>query len=371
MDKLHNAVEKDLTLDELKAFFYVSYPDAVKDKYDPLFDSIAAAEITESTGETILRQIKQRNQLIELSEKSYAVSQGRGSLEALRELLLQIDSPAEECSVEESFVTTDLCSLLTSAVKTKGLRWRLDFLNKSLGSLRKGDFGFIFARPETGKTTFLASEISHMLQQTDRPIVWFNNEEQGEKVMLRVYQAFFGCKLHDLLAHTKQYHEEFIRLVGGQFLLVDSAQTSKRSVERFLEKHKPALTVYDQIDKIKGFEADRDDLVYGAIYQWARELAKTYGPAIGACQAGGTAEGQKWLTMDHVANAKTSKQAEADFIIGIGKTHSQEEEFLRYLNISKNKLFGDEDSIPGMKHGRSEVLIDPQIARYKDIIKYE
>jgi hypothetical protein len=39
------------------------------------------------------------------------------------------------------------------------------------------------------------------------------------------------------------------------------------------------------------------------------------------CQADGTGEGQKWLTMSNVANAKTSKQAEADWILGIGKVN--------------------------------------------------
>lgn len=209
-----------------------------------------------------------------------------------------------------------------------------------------------------------------MLTQTDKPIIWFNNEEQGEKVMLRVYQSFFGCKLHDLLAHVKQYKAEFRERTQGRFKLVDDASIDKRRVERLLEIVKPGLIIYDQIDKIKGFKADRDDLVYGEIYQWARELAKVYAPSIGVCQAGGLAEGQKYLTMDHVANAKTSKQAEADFIVGIGKTHSEGAEFVRYLNISKNKLMGDTDSMPALKHGRFEVLIQPEVARYKDIVEY-
>ena len=63
------------------------------------------------------------------------------------------------------------------------------------------------------------------------------------------------------------------------------------------------------LDKIKGFNSDRDDLKLGFIYQWARELAKQYCPVIGVSQADGTGEGKKWLTMDNVSGAKTSKQA--------------------------------------------------------------
>jgi hypothetical protein len=71
--------------------------------------------------------------------------------------------------------------------------------------------------------------------------------------------------------------------------------------------------------------------------------------------------------MANVADAKTSKQAEADWILGIGKVHDTGYERLRFLHLSKNKLMGDMDTDPKMRHGRWEVLIDPEIGRYRDI----
>ena len=71
--------------------------------------------------------------------------------------------------------------------------------------------------------------------------------------------------------------------------------------------------------------------------------------------------------MENVANAKTSKQAEADWILGIGRTHDTALEYIRHFHLSKNKLAGDEDSDPSMRHGRMDVLIQPEIARYRDI----
>jgi replicative DNA helicase len=91
----------------------------------------------------------------------------------------------------------------------------LNWLNKSLGSLRKGDFGFIFARPETGKTTFLASEMTHMVTQTEGDILWFNNEEQGKKVAFRCYQALFGVDSETLFgSNVDSYKEEYHDLIG-------------------------------------------------------------------------------------------------------------------------------------------------------------
>jgi hypothetical protein len=75
--------------------------------------------------------------------------------------------------------------------------------------------------------------------------------------------------------------------------------------------------------------------------------------------------------MDNVANAKTSKQAEGDWILVIGKIHDMGSEYVRYLNICKNKLMGDEDSDSRLKHGKFEVLIEPQVARYRDIVTYK
>lgn len=351
------------------AYFWVVYPEASHEIYDGLFSDLRAIEVDHLVAEAILQQIKARKAALSLSEASFELSQGRGSLEEVRSLLNDLDDKAP---IEEfDRVTTDLEALVDSAVKTPGLRWRLNCLNVSLGSLRKGDFGFIFARPETGKTTFLCSEGSYMLSQAESPIVWFNNEEQGEKVMIRMYQAFFGVRLDQLLENVQKYKQSFQQQVGDRFILVDNAGIDFRNVERIVHSVQPALIIYDQIDKIKGFKADREDLALGAIYQWARELAKNYAPTIGVCQADGSAEGQKWLTMANVANAKTSKQAEADWILGIGKTHDEFSEFTRYFNISKNKLMGDRDSIPNLKHGRFEVLVEPELARYKDVVEYK
>ncbi len=283
----------------------------------------------------------------------------------LTKLVSETGDDLEQTDYE--FITDDLDLLVSDSINKPGLRWRLQTLNKMLGSLRKGDFGFIFMRPESGKTTLLASEVTFMAEQTDQPILWLSNEEQGNKVMLRCYQASLGLTMtelfRDLAGNKKKFHE----LTKGNIKLYDSGNIHKKQVERMCKQLKPSLIVFDQIDKIQGFDSDREDLRLGAIYQWARELAKEYAPAIGICQADGSAEGQKWLTMAHVANAKTAKQAEADWILGGGKIHELGFETIRFLHASKNKLLGDVDSVPELRHGRCEVLIDADRARYGDI----
>lgn len=375
LQELHESYDHDFSLEDLQAAFFTKYPDLDKGIYLELFKTLSETQIDPGVGVGILKAIKRRKTALNLSEEAFKVSTGYGDINRVNSLHEELCSENTTDDTEEfEFVTTDLEELIEKTYKGRGLRWRLDCLNKSLGSLRKGNFGFLFARPESGKTTFLASEVSGMLDQLQAdqgPVIWFNNEQVGAEVMLRIYQGYFGIRLENLLGSVVKYKSSFNERVGSKFKLVDSALISKAQVEQMCKALNPSLVIFDQIDKIKGFEDDREDLRLGQIYIWARELAKQYCPVIGVCQADGTAEGQKWLTMDNVSNAKTSKQAEADWILGMGKTHAEGAEYIRYFNISKNKLLGDEDTIPHMRHARMEVLIEPEIARFKDIIKYE
>ena len=284
--------------------------------------------------------------------------------------LLELFNDFEHQQVEVDSITPinmDLKELYDTQIKTPGLRWRLDWLNKSLGSLRKGDFGFIFARPETGKTTFLASEITHMVSQTDGHVLWFNNEEQGNKVGIRVFQAALGLTTGELFRNPEVKQSNYEKLTGNRVIILDfEDSSSKARVESVLKQYKPALIIFDQIDKIRGFKGERNDLELKAIYQWAREIAKTYAPVIAVSQASGEAEGKLFLTMDMVDGSKTAKQGEADWILGIGKEQDNSSR-TRYFNISKNKLIGDQDTSPDMRHGSCQVLIKPEVARYESI----
>lgn len=347
---------------------YPAMDERGKEVYHAILENMEASASQAEVVSDLLSSLAKRKLLIDLAVCSYEAAQVGGSQEKVIRLAQEIVQPREEFETSTTFVTDDLEEIHAKTVLQQGLRWRLNSLNKSLGSLRKGDFGFVFARPETGKTTFLASECTFMASQASSPVLWFNNEEQGEKVMLRCYQAALGATLEQLFSSIADARERFRSVTRSNLRLVDQAILTKREVEAICQAVQPSLIVFDQIDKITGFKADRDDLVLGAIYQWARELAKTYCPIIGVCQADGTAEGVKWLTMSHVSNAKTSKQAEADWILGIGRSNDAGYEEVRHMNISKNKLVGDADSIPSLRHDKWDCLIEPLTARYKDIV---
>jgi replicative DNA helicase len=276
-------------------------------------------------------------------------------------------------SKRDVFVETDLAEV-AKAVSSGGLEWRLGELNISLGPLRQGDFILVAARVETGKTTFVASESSYMAPQLPpgRPVLWINNEERGQKVMFRVMQAALGVTTGDLFSDLPKARLEFERAVGGADRILipreSAGLNSVRNLDAFFKEINPGLIIFDQLDKVYGFEnEEREDIRLGKLYKWAREKAHEYGPVIAVSQADATAANTEWIFLNQLRGSKTDKPGEADAIITIGKKDNDPTKlYERYIHVPKNKLFGggpmfDEKE----RHGFWTVSIEPQYARYR------
>ena len=359
----------NINLNELDIFYNSNYllKDNERKDLELLLKDVYEQDITNMEAIIgLLEEHRRRSLAGQVAIMALDVEAGKKSTAELLELFNNFEH--QEVEADEIIpVNMDLDNLYDTQIATPGLRWRINWLNKSLGSLRKGDFGFIFARPETGKTTFLASEITHMVSQTDGDILWFNNEEQGTKVGIRVYQATLGLTTQALFADKPTNKARYKTITNNRIKILDfEDSSSKNRIESVLKQYNPALIIFDQIDKIRGFKGDRNDLELKQIYQWAREISKTYAPVIAVSPASGEAEGKLFLTMDMVDGSKTAKQGEADWILGIGKEQDNTSRS-RYFNITKNKLIGDKDTSPDLRHGSTQVLIKPEIARYEEI----
>lgn len=368
--------QEEFAPSDLEAYFWLQYPAmkaGEKDVYKDVFKQVSEAVTTDEVTNAILKQVQARATATRLSLTAFDVAEGSKGWQVLVDEVSAFQAEQESRVQAIAPVVPDLDQLLSTTIEKPGLRWRLPSLNRRLGSLRKGDFGVVFARPETGKTTFLASEATDMAAQAKAqsmgPVLWINNEEQGSKVLLRCYQSALGLTMAALMDERIQVQKTYSAQVGDGLRLYDFDSVSKGDVEALCAAHSPSLLIFDQLDKVTGFSADRTDLELGVIYGWARQLAKKYCPVIGVCQADGSAEGVKWLSMANVSNAKTSKQAEADWILGIGKVLDPGYDYVRFMHLSKNKLMGDSDTDPRLRHDRWEVIIKPEHARYEDIGK--
>jgi hypothetical protein len=357
------------SVDDLQAFFFSNYPaDVYKDTFVIIFTKLSQVNADNAVVQSLLEEYKKREVASKLAIAAIEVTEGKRTYEDFITYQSKVNREIDIPKPEDIFVTDDLYKLHAARQK-QGLRWRLKSLNTMLGSIRKGHFGFVIARPEAGKTTFVADQGTFMAEQAEAPVAWFNNEQEGMEVMTRCHQAALGITQRDLFADLEGNKRKYEEKLKGRIKIVDDAYISRQKIERIVEELKPSLIIIDQIDKVKGFSDDRYDLEMKQIYAWGRELSKAYAPVIGLCQAGGTGENKKWLSMNDVDSSKTAKQGEADWILAIGRTDDNEK--LRYFSLPKNKLPGDEDTDPEQRHGKAIVLLEADIARYRDINQQE
>ena len=184
-----------------------------------------------------------------------------------------------------------------------GYHFRLKCLQNSIGKLKHGTFGIVSARPDTGKTSFLADQLTYMAPQiqNDRPIVWFNNESTRVKILGTCYRAALNLPMQKILELGKEtVGQAYEQKVNGRdrILVFDIHGKNVNYLERIIEHYNPAIVVYDMLDNVNGFERQAKggtvDTRYHHLYQWAREQTVINDHvAMATSQLNGQAQGVK------------------------------------------------------------------------------
>ena len=176
------------------------------------------------------------------------------------------------------------------------------------------------------------------------------------------YAAYLGITEHQVINHVDKATEAFITRGGAKLKLYDNAFISIEKIRQLIKMMNPRIVVIDQGDKIafSGAVKLEGHARLKELYRMFRELAKEFDThIITVGQASGEAAGKRWLEMHHMDCSKTSKPGEMDYIIGIGKTMSEDtEDTLRYLNFCKNK---------DGQHARHIIQYDLAKSRYIDV----
>lgn len=270
--------------------------------------------------------------------------------EALRAELDTYDTAISR-KVRTPRVDVDMDSFLEEEASDAGLRWRLECLNWSTRGLRPGDFGIIAARPDRGKTSFVASEVAgwalqlHALYAGTRPIVWLNNEGPGRRIQNRVVQAAIGLTLREIIdLGADKIAELYATAIGHRDMIqvydIHGFQTYE--VAELLRKTNPALVVYDMIDNIRFAGqtingGERTDQLLESMYQWAREQGVIHDfIGIATSQISDAGENMQYPLQNMLKDSRTGKQGACDFIVTLGALQDQPR--TRYIGMTKNKI---------------------------------
>lgn len=323
-------------------------------------------EVEEEDIRPLLEGLTRRDYASQIADAALRIADGDAKVE-----FKQIETLLDEYnkvqgktnSLEADFGDFTLNRL--SVVSEPGISWRMAALNEGAGDVRKGDFIIFGKRPDSGGTTFLASEATFMAEQMDfdQKVIWFNNEEAGDKVRSRIVQAALGWSTEDMDKYLPQALEEYTSLMGGdrnKIMVLDRPRIHIRDAELVLKKYNAGLIIFDQLWKVKGFENESEVERQTLLANWAREIAKMYAPVIAVHQLGGDAEDLMYPTMEMLYGSKTGIQGEADLIITMGRKINKGN--TRGIFLPKNKMRAPGDK--SKRNGRWEVEIQPDIARF-------
>lgn len=259
---------------------------------------------------------------------------------------------------EHAYVSNEYTEIMRKTDRTGGLHWRLQSLEKSIGPIIKGDFIVVAAEVETGKTSFLASEISYMAEQlTEGTIVWFCNEQECGRVQDRIWTSALKIPKEELDKSPIETQEAYIKAMHGdlnRIKLFDATRMTVRDMRACCLHFNPKLIIIDMLDKIPlDSKKATETLQLLNLYIQIRALAKDFCPVIGTSQCDGTSSWrdkntgeivyQRYITMKQLRESKVNKQGEAEAIITIGK--DEEYPMTRYIHVAKNKLPGTGDSV--------------------------
>lgn len=349
----HAKYKGDFTGAELQAYFdslYPAMPDSARLRHWELFETLQ-----DSIGnnidlqERVIRDLWMRHRARMISELSVNIFLGKEN--NFGELKRLIESTAEDSIGEKATYTEvdmGLNELLDSLTLEPDFPFDWQPLSGYVPGLDRGHFGIIFARPETGKTTFVSFLAKKFLEQGLTVSVW-GNEEPAVRTKLRIIQSYFKATRKELSEGRDKFAEVWGSEIGDRLHVLDCVGTTIQEIDDWCKINKPDIVFIDQLDKVKiAGKYNRGDEKLKEIYLQAREIAKRNKCLVwGVSQASAEAEGTQHVEYQYLDNSKTGKAGEADLIIGIGRTGDRSpENTKRYICISKNKQNGWHGTIP-------------------------
>ena len=360
----HAKYKRDLSVYEIKESYRVYNPTATRAKKEVISNLLSDIDRLPRMGEDLAQDMLTKLWQQEVGRK--IADLGLSIMEGCPEKLQDIRSLIER--TERSFVPdddvdvipTDLEELLQMEQDEDCWSFNIPSLSKYVRGGKGGEFMIAFARPEVGKTAFYvslaASPNGFCSQGANVHII--TNEEPARRTMIRAGTAFTGFTHEELFANRKEANKQFAS-IAQNLTMIDNVDASIEWLNVYCEKNKPDILIIDQLDKIgvSGTYARTDEKLRST-YTKFREICKRHGVfGIGISQASADAESKTNVTYAMMDNSKTGKAAEADLIIGIGKSDiTDASDSRRYLTISKNKLTGF--------HGKIVCNLDTDRSRY-------
>jgi hypothetical protein len=260
-------------------------------------------------------------------------------------------------SAPTDYIDTDIGVLLSEIADDRGIKFRkLQVLFEHVGGMQGGASIAIAARPDKGKTSFIASTLVDFAPQCisffgkDRPILWLNNEGPGKKIVPRVYQAALNKDIVEInkLSNAGELVQLYSKAVGGDPTIIrvkDMHGATLAQIEQVIEAMRPSVVVYDMLAnfRLPGGQGGNKAEAIEQAWQTVREHAVMHDfIAISTVQISVEGGNQLFPSYSALKDSKTGIQGATDLILMLGSLDNPDAQILRGISTPKNKF-----SMPG------------------------
>ena len=351
IDKGMEKYERDLTLDEVKALFFVANPTLTtsqKHQFQIQFNLIGRAEaMTLDVAKDLISHMNQQYLGEEIANLGFQYV--NGSLDNLEPLRNILDNYSNNFlpEVKLDFVDTSIDNLLKISHLSTKWKFNINSLYQVVPGLDSGMLFVIGARSNVGKSSFHATLCAspNGWASQGANILVLCNEEKPERIASRYMTAATGMTMTQIKNNKNKAHEIYDS-IKNNIKFIDSTSKTMVWAESVIRTHKPDVVILDIGSKFSEEGASTNNheaLKANAIY--ARNIGKLYGCLVVYCtQLSAEAEGKIILNQAMIEGSKTGLAGESDLMILIARNPPMNDQThddgMRHLNIIKNKISG-------------------------------
>ena len=259
-----------------------------------------------------------------------------GDLRMMIDQIINQDSATGILSMQRE--ETDVEELFLDFEADPDFPFPITTLADEIAGTYRGNLGIIFARPESGKSSFCAFLAAEAIRKGHR-VGYIMNEETAKRMKSRVLTAYFNVHKETYMQEIENIKRVYKEEIEDNLYIMDSVGSDITEIDQFTKLNKIDILFIDQLDKVKvNGEFSRGDERLKELYVNAREIAKRNACMVWAVsQASYDAHNRQFLDFAMLDGSKTGKAGEADIIIGIGKNPGEDDD-TRFLCVSKNKI---------------------------------
>lgn len=252
----------------------------------------------------------------------------------------------------------ELVDLITQRFNKEGLMPILPYaLNEALdGGARKEHHILCMGRPESGKSLYTIN-MGAGLARFGAKGIFFENEDRTDDTRLRLWCNLSGMN-RDQIRENSRLAQEKARANGIQNIRVQALSPgTPGEIKYFVKTEKPDFIIVNQIRNLHVRAGTRTEQLERAATEM-RNIGKKHGVLVASVtQAGDSATDKLILDQGDCDGSNTGIPAQMDVILGVGLNMQYDQQDMRHLSLSKNKLGGRRwDKAFKIDRGTSRIL---------------